>query len=432
MLLGIAALSLGAEASASASPEDVFGFGARSSALAGTGTASAEGYEAVYANPALLPYTRDTKLTLGFQGAIFDLRAGGEIPTDHLAGSIIGAALPIPIPGVLKNRITLGVGFFTPFNLVVRGRILYPEVKQFILGDRTESVAVQAALGVDLSWWNGRERQSGLHIGGGFAALAALRGNVLVGVDGTGKIGSVVQDTLVGSYAPVVGASMDVSRDFRIGAAFRGELVGRFNVEILVKDLGSITVPPLEISGVAQYDPWEISAEFAKVSGPFRAALSLTYKHWSAYPGPPEATVRCPVDPMTGAVQPCDALVPPAPNFHDTAVPRVSAEYTFAARSGVDMRFRGGYAFEPTPAPAQTKEPNLFDEHRSIVSIGYGLDLKKPVVAGLSLDSFAQLQILHGRDHKKDAAVPATNPGAPDTKTSGVVVAGGTTLGVGF
>jgi len=180
ILLGVAAWSIGHAEEAFASPEDVLGFGARSSALAGTGTASAEGYEAVYANPALLPYARDTKLTLGFEGAYFDLRANGEIPSDRLAGSIIGAVLPIPLPGVMKDRITLGVGFFTPFNLVVRGRILYPEVKQFILADRTQSVAVQAALGVDLSWWNGRHEQSGLHVGGGFAALAALRGNVLV------------------------------------------------------------------------------------------------------------------------------------------------------------------------------------------------------------------------------------------------------------
>ena len=61
---------------------------------------------------------------------------------------------------------------------------------------------------------------------------------------------------------------------------------------IIVQDLGAITVPPLEISGIAQYDPHQLTAEFARTAGPLRGALSLTWKHWSGYPGAPEATVR--------------------------------------------------------------------------------------------------------------------------------------------
>lgn len=417
---------------AHASPEDVFGYGARSSALAGTGTASAEGFESVYSNPALLPYSHTTKLTLGVMGAAFELNAPGRITYKPLTGSIIGAVLPVPLPGVMKDRITLGVGFFTPFDLIVRGNILNPEKKQFLLPDRTQSVAVQAGMGVDLSWWKDRGRSMGLHLGGGIAALAALDGHVLVAVDATGKIGSVVEDTLVASYAPIVGASMDVGKDWRAGIAFRGELVGRFNVEILVKDLGSITVPPLQISGIAQYDPHQLSAELARTTGPIRGALSVTWKHWSGYPGAPEATVRCPLNEDTGETDPCDALVPPSPEFHDTFVPRIAGEYVWGARAGVDLKIRAGYAFEMGAGPEQTGETNIYDEHRSILSFGAGLDLQKPVVAGLSLDFFGQVQLVHGRTHEKDASVAADNPGRPDVKTGGVILAGGTQLGVGF
>ncbi len=423
---------------ASASPEDIFGFGARSSALAATGAASAQGYEAVYANPALLTYSHDIKLTLGVVGAVFELKTkvgagpSTRAPTDRLAGSLIGATLPIPFGGVMKDRLTLGFGFFTPSNLIVRGHILYPETRQFLLPDRAQSVAVQAGLGIDLSWWKGRRRSEGLHVGGGFAALAALAGSVLVGVDGTGKIGSSVSDSLVASYAPVVGASLDLAHDYRIGATFRGVLEARFDVQILVKDLGAINVPPLHISGVAQYDPWQLQIEFARVRGPLRGALSLTYKHWSQYPGPPKATVVCPIDPDTGMVDACSALVPPRPLFHDTVVPRVGVEYAIVLKEGIEMDLRAGYAFEPTPAPRQRREPNLFDEARSTVSLGYGLDVKPPVMAGLSVDFFAQMQVLHGRDHVKDASVGADNPGAPMVATSGFVLAGGTQLGVAF
>lgn len=425
-------LVAGAATPALASPEDVFGFGARSSALAGTGTASAEGFESVYANPALLPYAHDTKLTLGLMGATFALNAPDRLPYKSLSGSIIGAVLPMPLPGVMKDRLTLGVGFFTPFDLIVRGNILYPERKQFLFPDRTQSVAVQAGLGVDLSWWKDRGRSKGLHIGGGMAALAALDGHVLVAVDATGKIGSVVEDTLVASYAPIVGVSLDVGNDWRAGLSFRGELVGRFNVEIIVQDLGAITVPPLEISGIAQYDPHQLTAEFARTAGPLRGALSLTWKHWSGYPGAPEATVRCPLNEETGEVDPCDALVPPDPNFHDTFVPRIAAEYVFDLKPGVELAARAGYAFEMGAAPEQTGETNLYDEHRSILSFGAGLDLSKPVVAGLTLDFFGQVQLVHGRTHEKEASVETDNPGRPDVKTSGVVLAGGTQLGVGF
>lgn len=423
---------------ATASPEDVLGFGARTGALGATGAASAEGYEAVYANPALLTYSHDVKLHLGLVGADFELstklgkRPSTAAPYDRLAGSLIGATLPIPLGGVMKDRLTLGFAFFTPFNLIVRGHILYPEKPQFLLPDRTQSVAVQAGLGIDLSWWDGRRRSEGLHVGGGFAALAALAGDVLVAVDGTGKIGSSVSDTLVAAYAPVVGASMDVAKGYRVGAVFRGQLVGRFDVQILVKDLGAITVPPLQISGVAQYDPWQIQAELARTAGPLRGAISLTYKHWSAYPGPPEATVRCPTDPETGKVDPCGALVPPAPHYHDTVVPRLGLEYVIPARSGVEMMARAGYAFEPTPAPKQHREPNLFDESRSMITFGYGVAIRPPILAGLDIDAFCQVHVLHGRDHVKDASVAAENPGAPSTSTSGFVLAGGTQVGVAF
>src|SRR5262249_55474582 len=154
----------------------------------------------------------------------------------------------------------------------------------------------------------------GVRVGGGFAALAALSGSVLVATDASGRIGTTVDDTLVASYGPIVGASVDLGEAWRIGLTFRGVLAGRFNVVITVKDLGALTVPPLNISGVAQYDPWQLSLEVAHARGPWKLAAGLTYKHWSAYPGLPEATVRC-VDPITGkpVTEDCNPLTPPPP-----------------------------------------------------------------------------------------------------------------------
>lgn len=421
-LSALAAL-VGAGEAAWASPEDVLGFGVRAPALGGTGSASAEGYEAVYANPALLSLARSRQLALGFVGARFDLSASGPMRYDPLRGTLIGAVLPLPFEGALKDRIAIGLGFFTPLDRIVRGRILYPEKEQFLLADRTQSVAVQAAVGVDIGY--------GVRLGVGFAALAALSGNVLVQTGADGRVGTTVDDTLIASYGPIVGASYDIGDAYRVGLTFRGELVGRFNVVIVAKDLGPIVVPPLNISGVAQYDPAQLALEVARVKGPWRVALGLTYKHWSAYPGPVEATVRCP-EPVAGEDEvECGALIPADPGYKGTLTPRLGVERRFEPSREVTLSARVGYAFEPSPAPEQTGTTNYYDNDRSVVSLGYGLSLSGDLPP-IDLDLFAQLQALHPRVHTKDAGVPSDNPGSPSRSTSGFVTAFGTSAAVRF
>jgi long-subunit fatty acid transport protein len=424
---GLAAIGvLGPAAPAQASPEDVLGFGPRSIAMGSTGAAGSEGYEAVYGNPALLSTARSRELTLGFVGAVFDVHANdAKIPAGPLHGSVIGATLPVPFGGALKDRVAIGLGFFAPTDLVVRGRILYPEKVQYPLVDRVQSVAVQAGIGIDFG--------HGIRVGGGFAALAALSGSVLVATDASGRIGTVVEDTLVASYGPIVGLSYDLGDAWRVGATFRGTLVGRFNVVITVKDLGDLTVPPLNISGVAQYDPWQIALELARVKAPWRFAVGATFKRWSAYPGLSEATVRCPtLDPDTGLpAEACSALVPDKPGYHDTVSAHAGVERSFLPARGVEMRARAGLFFEPSPAPSQTKLANIYDNARGAVSAGYGLALADPFPP-LDLDLFSQLQWLLPREHVKEASVPASNPGAPRTSVAGLLASFGMTVGARF
>jgi long-chain fatty acid transport protein len=426
LALALAAHGVLAAAPALASPEDVLGFGPRSIAMGSTGAAGSEGYESVYGNPALLSTARSRQLSLGFVGAVFDLHAKEKIAAGPLHGSVIGATLPLPFGGVLKDRIAIGLGFFAPTDLVVRGRILDPEKAQVPLADRVQSVAVQAGIGIDFG--------HGIRAGGGFAALAALSGSVLVATDASGRIGTVVKDTLVASYGPIIGLSYDIGDAWRIGATFRGALVGRFNVVILVKDLGALTVPPLNISGIAQYDPWQIALEFARIKGPWRFAAGTTFKRWSAYPGLSEATVRCPLlDPDSGRAftDACGALVPDKPEYSDILVARAGVERAFEPAQGVSMRARAGVFFERSPAPSQTKLANVYDNARGAISAGYGLALGPPFPA-LDLDLFSQLQWLLPREHVKKASIPASNAGAPRASVSGLLASFGMTVGARF
>jgi long-chain fatty acid transport protein len=311
------------------------------------------------------------------------------------------------------------VGFLTPFDVVVRGRILYPEKPQFLLADRVQSVAVQAGLGIDLGY--------GIRVGGGFAALAALTGSVIVATDDAGRLGTTVEDTLVASYMPIVGASWEFWDDkYRVGATFRGVLEGRFNVIIEAENLGQITIPPLNISGVAQYDPWQVALEVARIKGDWRLAVGATYKHWPAYGGPAEATVRC-IDRLFQDV-PCDPIVPPDPDYSPVVSPRIGVERVFGLAREAAILARGGFAFEPSPAPEQTGRTNYFDNHRSIYSLGFGLRLPDPIP--VSFDGFAQVQWMHARSHEKNVADGALTGGA--VNTSGVILAGGTSASVRF
>jgi long-subunit fatty acid transport protein len=315
----------------------------------------------------------------------------------------------VPFTGPLRDRVALGLAFFTPTNVVVRGRVLYPDTPQFpLITDRAQSIAVQAGAGFDL----GR----GIRIGAGVSALAAISGTVIVATDTSGSVGTKVDDQLVTSYAPIVGASYDLGDSYRVGVTYRGRLEARFAVRIEVYDLGSLTVPPFNIAGLAQFDPWQVQAEVARVKGPWKVALGVTFKRWSSYPGAPEPTVICPPE-KPG----CLAPVPAAPGFGDTWVPRVGVERELVRREAWVARARGGYFYEPTPAPEQRGSERLFDNDRHALTLGGGFELTGSIP--LSFDLFAQGHLLASRTH-------ATASG--EAKTGGYLLTGGAVATVGF
>ncbi len=371
-------------ASAAASPQDLFAFGGRHVAMAGTGASFADDYGAVHANPAGLSRARDRSLTLGYTGTGFDLQLDGRYaPASPGSATVIGLSFPLPFGGALRDRVGLGLGFFTPTNVVVRGRIIGAETPQFVaLPDRVQSVAVQAGVGVDVGY--------GVRVGVGFMALAALTGSVLVTNDASGRSTSRIDDQLVASYAPVVGASFERGA-WRFGATLRGTLAARFGVVISAPELG-IPVPPLNIAGVAQYDPTQLHLEASWRRGGLTVALGVTGKQWSDYPGPAEAT--------TSSSRP-----PPSPEFSDTIVPRLGVEHRWTFEAGAWAAARGGYFYEPSPAPAPTATRQYLDTDRHAVTLGVGLGTGGEGTR-FTLDAFGQLHLLASRDGTSSAGAP--------------------------
>lgn len=406
--------------------------------MGGTGAASAHGFEAAWANPALLSRLRERKLTLGYGGATFGLGTqaeGGERRAQGASaarGVFIGVDLPLPFGGVLKDRLGVGLAFYTPSDIIVRGRLLYPEKPQFpLLGERAQSLTVRGGLGVDLG--------HGLRVGGGFAALAEIVGDVLVATDSSGRVGTRVEDQLVTTYALTLGVTYDLPfwRGGRVGLVFRGTLDARFAVTIDATKLSSLNIPVFNIAGLAQYDPSQVVLEVAHESAARTVAFGATYKLWSRYKGPIEPTISCPP-----GEEGCGALVPAVIGYSNTLVVRAGLDEKVHIARSAEGHVRAGAFFEGSPLPSTLPSSDAFrfsdrttapvptryyDAARIAGTLGLGLSLKAPLPP-IDLDMYTQLHFLLPRTMTSDLGDGA----AERTKVSGRVLVYGLLAGVRF
>ncbi|MCU1281618.1 MAG: hypothetical protein JWM53_5164 [bacterium] len=360
------ALVLSSSAARASEPE-MFGMGARGPGMAGTGAADAEGYDATYSNPAGLVGATNRRLTLGYVHAGYGLNLdGAHRPVAATDGLVLGADIPIPFGGLLRDRVALGLGFYFPFGVINRARAPFPdEPRLALLDSRTQLVSVLVAVGVRV---HGR-----VDVGVGVLALAGLVGTISI-ADLGGRITTVAEEQLTTNLSPIIGARVRTLRWLTLGAVFRGESKSTYDINI-TNSLGArlpLTLPTLRISGVAQYDPMQIAVEGAFT--PLRwlkIDAGVTWKHWSAFGLPTEnATLGAP--PL------------PSPGFVDTAVPRLAAEAT-RRWSRLALSGRAGYFFEPSGA----RGPVLLDADRHVLTFGAGLTWSSRLTT-LQLDGFGQ------------------------------------------
>lgn len=365
-----------APSAALASPQDLFGYGARQAAMGATGVAFVDDFAAAHANPAGASRARGRSLTFGFAATGFELtRDGAYFPADPGSATLIGLAFNLPFGGALRDRVGIALGFFTPTDVIVRARIRRAATPQFVvLPDRVQSVSLQLGVGCDLGY--------GLRVGAGFTALAALQGDVLVTNDAAGRSTTRIDNQLVASYAPLLGASWERG-PWRVGATYRGALVARFAVVISAPDLG-LPIPPLNVAGVAQFDPAQLQLELAWQRAGWTVAAGVTAKRWSEYPGPSVATT--PSSPS-----------PPAPEFGDTLVPRVGVERRWSLPADGDFTARGGYFFEPSPAPRAVPARQFHDNDRHALTFGLGAGVRG-AGSRFGLDAWAQVHWLAPRE----------------------------------
>ena len=394
-----------------------------------TGASYADNFESAYANPAGLGRNGRMELMVGATGGAFRLKLdGSEYPLDASQGMTIGFQLPLPFGGPIEDVFTLGAGFFTPFNTILRNDVRFAESPQWTVIDRAQVVALQLGLGVSFE-----RLVPGLRFGIGISGLAQNSGTLDVLLDETNQFVSLTEVQLLADFAPIVGIQY-YREKFSLGVTYRAELVSAINLDIEVRNL-PISLPTLSIDAYAHYDPHNLSVEGSwKPTPDLMLVLNLTWRRWSAFPGPAGSTTD-------------RSNFPPAMNFHDTVSPRVAVEYT-SRRERLALTARGGLLFEPTPAPRAAmaavrdfnREPLVdmsgqvvmqpqrrLDNNRFIATAGFGLEWQTAHEPVVRLDLFGQAQVLQSRSHR----VPA--PGATENmRTSGYMLVFGGTGGLAW
>jgi hypothetical protein len=419
---------------AGATPQDLVGFGARSQGLALTGVSYGEDYEATYSNPAGLARARRRGIHIGLSAGAYALHVDGERdPLEPMRGMTIGATLPLPFHDVLENRLVLGIGVYTPQQVLLRGRVLFADVPQWAVVDRAQSLAIQIGLGVDL---HGTDLE-GLRIGAGVSALANVIGDLDVRLDETRRFSSTVETQILTAFAPIVGVSYDRG-EWTAGLVYRHELRSELDLEIITADL-PISLPVLTIGGLVQYDPAQVAAEVSYRPIPdLRLIAHLTLRLWSFYPGAQRGSSR-------------SSLLAPAPELSETISPRVAAEGTIR-KGPVTLAIRGGYAFELSPSPparlAALRNPDgtpaiidgevsriafrYLDSDRHVLTAGLGLTYDFTANERLRLDLYGQLHLLADRTHTVARPGVSSDDASDWMRTGGLIVVGGWTVSLEF
>ena len=337
---------------------ELFGFGARGTAMGGAVATTSDGFEAVYYNPAALTLARNLSVNVGMQGGHFDLKVNSTDWNVRDAPALtIGFGLPVPFGGWLKERLSLGFGFVIPQSAVLIADIPSPGEEAFtLLETRAQAVAIQAAIGMRIS--------DSISLGIGMLALGELDGGVDAKPKTDGTLGATVKSELVATYAYSLGVLLEPVSWFRASLLLRSLSYARFVYPMNVS-LGEdfpLPIPPLNIEGLAQYEPASMSVECSfRVHPDWLIAGSLTWKAWSEFPNVVEYTASRP-----------DTPVQPSPNFQDTLVARFGVEGALEA-TGVLFKPRFGLVYEPTPAPLAKGFHAYLDNDRWISSVGLGL-----------------------------------------------------------
>ena len=363
---------------------NLFGYGPRAAAMAGAQTADANDYSAVFYNPALLVSWQDVNFGFHFQYYRMsdDVQAKDRAATlscslcspPEAVGTSVG--LLFPLAGKVKNRVAIGVGFYTPTGVLLRVTAPDPNTPYWYrYNSNPERLVAHLGAGIRLTDW--------LSIGLGVQALADLVGDGTdVQVDMFSK---EVKKRAISAYlgtrvAPVFGVSVAPWKHLRFGANFRMEMKLHYVIPATV-DLEGIGTLKFSVEGVAHYTPHTLTFGAAwDVTDQLTLSLDGEWMNWSAAPSPYVHLSIQLSGPTLAAlgldkafdVSSADSLA----GFADTLSVRLGSEYRLSDRFAARL----GFSYRPTPVPKQSAlATNLLDGNTVGLAAGVGFNFPDPL-----------------------------------------------------
>lgn len=407
-------LALLLPASAWANPLDLYGAGARGSAMAGALSSAASDHAAVYYNPAALTL-RDAHMAAGFTTTLDRVRiemksrpAGYDLP-DLGSGS---AKIPSgdrlharqgldDIPNVygftlgavgsfgLKN-LRLGVHVLLPVNGLGSQISRFPDEREQyfsnhldfeMIGERSQHQVIMVAIAYRLYPW--------LSLGAGISVMPSVTTNSDVYIDDPGqqeRIELALRTNQVGRAAPTAGVLVGPFADLTFSLAYRGanylSMELNNNVQIRGFEGDDSTFPIQQLSTVVvAYSPDQYAIGGNWRSGNLMVTADLLWSVWFNYINHQGETPR---------------------TFDNTLSVRAGGEY----KTSGDVLFRFGLGWEPSPVPEQTGRTNFVDNDRLVAAIGAGHSIEllgRPV----TVSWYVQLHHLFTQEVDKQRLDPA-------------------------
>lgn len=391
--------------SASASPFELYGAGARGTAMAGAQVASGEGPGAVFYNVGaltgsplgisggLLTGVDQTEILLMPRPSGYDVPdLGGNNPSvptgatgtpsdtgaqDPFYALALGGVTSLSVDGLRVGALLLVPldGFFhlqTNFP-DERERLLSNQLHHTLVGERVRHFDLQLGVAYELLPW--------LSIGaGGMFMVGAEPGTNAFIEDLSNQndvdINADVETT--SNWGLMLGAKIDLPADLTAGLSYRSSsafnITGQNRIRLGTAGEEDEQFATQELDWVPVYTPESGSIGLAWANDDVTVEATGRYTRWSKY-----------VDTHNNET-----------DFADTLSPRLGAEWNYDQ----DLRVRGGVAWEPTPVPEQTGRTNYVDNERLLASIGAGHRVDA-LGEAFEVNWSIQIQAMIPRQHRK-------------------------------
>ncbi|HVY27716.1 MAG TPA: hypothetical protein VHB79_14275 [Polyangiaceae bacterium] len=440
----LAALLAGVTWSAHAlsAPGHSYGFGARSTALAGATSADVGDAGSLFYNPALLARAAQSELALGYSGVSPNLRTNHQdagVPgVTSLGAAALGRGTWLGIP------VAFGLGLSLSNGHLSRVDSLRADTPRWALRDPLpELFDLATALAFAPTRW--------LALGGGAGFLATTRGSFEV--TGTAKISDgqgaeydsqlrhSVDAELRSVSFPLLGARVDLPKllpgsahplDLKLALTYRGEAKLEQDLRGVMLgdvDAGFAKIPvryTFDAQSVIAFVPRQVVLGVSGQSELYTLSLDVGFEQWSRCPSlvaRSGAHVEANLPPGLPLSLPPDSELAPrqSAGFSDRSTWRVGLERRLPLAAGKALALRGGYAFLPTPVPRSSSSDEVIDAAEHVVSLGAGVRAEPGsagrLPGGFALDAFA----LYGRSSRERLE-----------RRGGVFIAEGHTLAAGF